>query len=354
MNNNTPPIGALLTSSPPPIADEDAAALALDLYGLKTKVRRLTSERDTNLQLVAEDGRAFVMKIANAAEPPEMTNLQTEALLHIERMDPSLPVPRVERTLDGKAEVLLPMRDWTTSVVRLLTFLDGKALHQAPQSPLQRRNIGRCLARLGLVLRDFEHKAAGHDLLWDIKNASRLRPLLPSIADSKLRQVADDHLNLFDHEISPMLPGLRAQVVHNDLNPHNVLVDAADPDTITGILDFGDMVRTPLILDIAVAASYHINAEGHPLENAAQLVGAYHAVSPILPEEIAILFDLIVTRLITTIAITNWRAARYPENSAYILRNNPPARAGLARCASLSRNEARLYLSRACGLGVTR
>lgn len=350
MNDHTQPIGALLTSSPPVMSDDEAAVLAAEFYGIKANVRRLTSERDTNFQLVDEDGRSFVLKIANAAEPPEITNLQTEALLHIERRDASLPVPRMQRTRDGKAEIFITLKDKTTSLVRLLTFLEGEPLHRVPSSPKQRQNIGHCLARLGLVLRDFEHPAADHDLLWDIKNASRLRTLLPSIADTDLRSLAERRLDLFDNEIAPVLPQLRSQVVHNDFNPHNVLVDVSDPDEIVGILDFGDMVKTPLIIDIAVASSYQIGDAEHPLAFVGEFVSAYHEISPLLPEEVDVLFDLIRTRLVTTIAITNWRAARYPENRDYILRNNQPARAGLARLETITRDEARQCLRRACGL----
>ena len=290
------------------------------------------------------------LKVANGAEPPAITNFQTEALLHIERSDPGLPVSRVQRTTDGQTEFSLSLGDGLSSIVRMLTFLEGVPLHKVPASRQQRRNLGTCLARLGLVLRDFDHPAADHDLLWDIKNAPRLCPLLPSIADEALREAAERHLQFFERMIAPALPGLRKQVIHNDLNPHNVLVAEDDPECVTGILDFGDMVRTPLVMDIAVASSYHIAGEGHPLEHVVDLVSAYQAVYPLLADEVDLLFDLIITRLVTTIAITNWRATRYPENSTYILRNNPPARAGLARLSTLSRDDARHYLRRACGL----
>jgi Ser/Thr protein kinase RdoA (MazF antagonist) len=223
-------------------------------------------------------------------------------------------------------------------------------LHRTTTTPLQRGNIGRCLASLGLVLRDFAHKAADHDLLWDIKNAMRLRSLLPSTTDGALRAFCESHLDLFEQEVESILPTLRAQVIHNDFNPHNVLVNGSDPDEITGILDFGDMVRTPLILDVAIAASYLTSVEGEALNNVSDFLAAYHGVSPIEPREIDILFDLVVTRLVTTVAITNWRAARYPENSAYILRNNQPARDGLARFATLSRDKVRRHFRRVCGL----
>ena len=69
----------------------------------------------------------------------------------------------------------------------------------------------------------------------------------------------------FTEHARPALPGLRAQAIHNDLNLYNVLVDPRDHDVIAGILDFGDMVRAPLVNDLAVAASYQLEPGADPL-----------------------------------------------------------------------------------------
>ena len=56
--------------------------------------------------------------------------------------------------------------------------------------------------------------------------------------------------------------------------------------------------------------------------------------------EIALLPDLIATRLLITVAITGWRAQQHPENRQYILRNNGLAWTGLARLDALPRQQA--------------
>jgi len=66
--------------------------------------------------------------------------------------------------------------------------------------------------------------------------------------------------------------------------------------------------------------------------------------------ESEILYDLMATRMVTTIVISSWRAARYPENRAYILRNHQPAWARLSRMAKLSRAAAMQQIRRACNL----
>ncbi|MDY0881639.1 phosphotransferase [Dongia soli] len=341
---------ALLSSPPPSLSEAQAESLAKTHFGIVVTATRLTSERDANFRLKTSSGVSYVLKIANPAEDPLVTNLQTKALLHIAAIDADLPVQRIYPTLDGVPEYMLPDGTGRHMIVRLFSYLEGEPLHQVESSPALRRNLGTALAQLGLALRGFFHPAAGHDLLWDIKNARRMRELLSYIEEPSRRALVELILTRFDDHVTPALPRLRAQIVHNDLNPHNVLVHAQDHSRVTGILDFGDMVHTPLINDLAVAAAYQLSVQGDPLADAGDFIAAYHAVTPLEPIEIDLLYDLIGARLATTATITSWRAARYPENRAYILRNAPRAWAGLEAFAALPRAQAQVRLRRICGL----
>lgn len=343
MTDTPPPVGALLFSAPPILTDDRAARLAFANFGKTGTLKRLTSERDLNFQLRDTAGRRFVLKVANRTEPAEVTHLQTAALLYLEATAPGLPVPRVVRTLDGGTEATLP----DGSILRLLTYVEGEPLHRARPTPAQRRSMAATGAALARALRDFRHPAADHDLLWDIKQATRLRALLPSISDQGVRNLAQHCLDTFDAEVAPTLPTLRWQVVHNDLNPHNVLVDPKDHNRISGVLDFGDMVRTALICDVAVAASYQIDA-ADPQGSLVDFAASWHAIYPLQSAELDQLFDLVATRMVTTIAIASWRAARYPENAYYILRNFSSAKAGLEQFATLEQRDLRHALTAAC------
>lgn len=338
-----------LTTTAPQATEQDAADIARHHFGWTAEVRSLTSERDRNFHLTAPDGHEFVLKIANAAEHPDVTNLQTAVLQHIAARDPGLPVSRVCLSVDGQPEVRIILPPGSRHIVRLLTYLPGKPLHLAATSPAQRRALGRCLARIGLALRDFRHPASSHELLWDVKHAAKLRPLLVHIADDTRRHLASAALDVFEGEVMTRLPEFRTQVVHNDFNPHNVLVDAVDTDRVAGVLDFGDVVETALINDVAVAASYQFEGDD-PLGRAADLVAAYHAVSPLTPVEVDCLFDLITVRQVMSVAITEWRASLYPENRTYILRNQPRAAGALGYLSAIGRDRGRAVLRRACGM----
>lgn len=344
------PDGSQLSAPPPVFSEDEAETLAKSHFGIIGRAARLTSERDANFRIKTADGISYVLKIANPVEALLVTNLQTRALLHIAAADPDLPVQRILPSVENEPECILLDESGRPMVLRLFSYVEGTPLHQAPRSAEQRRNLGISLARLGLALRDFSHPAADHELLWDIKHAARLWQFLPFVEDQDRRGLVERILRRFEEGVAPVMPKLRAQFVHNDFNPHNVLVAAEDPSRVTGILDFGDMVYTPLINDLAIAASYQLSVDGDPLAEAGDVIAAYHGVAPLQPLEIDLLYDLIGARLATTASITSWRAARYPENKTYILRNAPRAWAGLQAFAALPRGRAQENLRRLCGI----
>ena len=169
--------GGLLTTLAAPISAEAAAVLADQMFGLRGEAHPLTSERDQNFRLVAEDGAEFVLKIANPAEDPAVVEFQTQALHHIQRRDPTLPVPRVVSTRTGEPAGRLEQPGEAPRIVRLLTFLPGAMLHQAPATPALWRSLGAMHGRLDLALSGFSHPAADYELLWDLKHAGKLRAL---------------------------------------------------------------------------------------------------------------------------------------------------------------------------------
>jgi hypothetical protein len=325
----TDPSGPLL-SLPPPCLDPDRLARLLrDHWGLTGTLTPLTSERDQNHRLDGPRG-SFTVKLANPAEPGRLTDFQTLALVHCARHAPDLPIPGVVPARDGR--LVLPTAE---GALRVLAWLPGMPLARLPRSPAQARAIGQALGRLDAVLAAFQHPAADHHLLWDIRHAPDLAPLMPALPGD-LRPEAVAFLDRFRDTVAPALARLPAQVIHGDFNLHNLLADPDSPARLTGILDFGDMVRSHRICDLAVAASYLIAPED-PLALLGPLVAAYAGITPLTEAEIVLLPDLVTARHVTSLAISSWRAARYPGNADYILRNAPGARAGLAALARIDR-----------------
>jgi hydroxylysine kinase len=329
------------------ISETCAERLAAEHYGLEVTAHRLDSERDQNFRLTTPDGRHYVLKIANPAEERAVTNLQTGALLHLAAADPSLPIPRIFPAQNGAHELAVAFDDDSTRMVRLLSYMDGIPMHTVKGSAALRGDLGQCAARLAKGLRNFWHAGANHKLLWDLQHAAELRSLIDAVPADR-RGLVDVCLGNFEARVLPVLPQLHRQPVHNDLNPHNIVVDPVHHERISGIIDFGDLTLTARINDLAIAAAYQVADSDDPLAPACELIAAYHAAAPLDPIEFDILFTLMATRMAMTVAISSWRAHRHPENRDYILRNNDAAWARLRRVSRLSPLEAKWQIQRAC------
>lgn len=288
-------------SVPTPDLDLDTLLAAVEEHwGLTGDLTPLHGERDRNFRLDSGAGR-HLLKVHNPADRESVLDLQGSALRHLRAVAPDLPVPGVVPTRDGRPWVEVTGRDGRRSLAWVLTWLEGR--HPEPAA-VDLREWGRTSARLGRALRGFAHPAATHPLLWDIRHLPRLRPWLSAVSADR-RGAVQAVLDRFEQQVVPVLPRLRAQVVHNDLAPTNVLVD--DRLVVTGITDFGDLTHTALVCDLAVAAADVLSGRTDGLEAAGEVVAGYHAVTPLEPEEIALVADLMAGRYAASVLITAWR-----------------------------------------------
>jgi Ser/Thr protein kinase RdoA (MazF antagonist) len=309
----------LLTTDPPELSAADAAELLREHYGLEGTLTLQYSERDQNFLVRTNSGAEHVLKIANSAEVAAITDFQIAALLHLEKSHPEVRVPHVIRTLDGDTRIRIVAQDGRSHTARVLSWLPGTLLRFADMGADAATKMGAALASLGSALRDFEHPASDYPLLWDIKQAGKLFTLLDTVADTALRAVLRQHLEVFVTEIKPRLPDLRCQVIHNDLNPGNVLFNPDNTSEVAGIIDFGDMIHSPLVVDVAVASAYLCKSGDAPFANVFEFVRGYNDVTPLLANEIELLPYMINLRNLTSLIISYWRASRHPEDRDDIL-----------------------------------
>ena len=309
---------ATMVAASVPVSCDEAAKFACEVYRLDAGATRLTGERDENFKLSCADGSQYVLKIASAAEAREVTDLPTAALLHVERVDPAFPCPRVLRDRDGLT--LSSYRDASGSqrTARVLTYLPGKTLRSSVRSREQRAACGRVAARLGLALRGFSHPAAARPLIWDLAHVGRTLGLLEELGDFPSKDTAAALISHIDARIRAEFGGLRQQVIHNDMNDMNVLVDPDDESVVVGVIDFGDLVHTALVADVAILAADQIDtAHAAPRDSITDVVMAYHGTTPLLPQELAMLNPLIAGRLLADVVIASWHRRRNPAGTHY-------------------------------------
>lgn len=339
----------LLTTSPPAFTNADVQQIAFEYFSIQAEAKLLASERDQNFCLKTADQQRYTFKIANQAEQLAVVEFQNGALQRMAKLDPDLPIPRVIANRNGEFHTRIEHAGkayW----VRVLSWVEGSVLYDSKTSAVLLNELGQLLARMGIALKDYEHAGSNPPLLWDMNRAAGLRGFLPCVDDPALGSMIEDTLDRFD-DLLPKLRNMRTQVIYNDLNPDNVLVDPDNPERISGIIDFGDLVESPLIIDLAVAAAYYLDEGDDPLAGAAPLIAGYNTLRPLLLEEMNILTDLIKTRLITSILIMSWRMSEFPENREYLQRSQASSKAFLSSLSRLDDKSAFQQIQAFCQPG---
>ncbi|MCD7107827.1 phosphotransferase [Rhizobium sp. DKSPLA3] len=348
IRDETTGIGAGLSVVAPQIDQRTAERIAREHYGIEARATPLLGEKDSNFRLDTEGGPSSFLKVLSPGENAAVSSMHTQALLHTERRAPSLPLPRILPTLDGLADFRLGVGAGDERTVRLTSFSYGRAQSGGERTVAQRRGTGVLMAHLQDALADFEHPAADHETSWDLRGVAGLRPALAALRDAAQRRRVEQSLDRFETWLAPRLTTLPFQVVHNDFGGDNILVDPDEPDRITALIDFGDMVRTARLFDVAIGAAYQLGADEDPLAGGLDVLAGYASVKRLSEAEVALLPIAIETRMAMRVLIPEWRAERFPERRAYITRNSATVWHQFDRLDRGSRDEIATRIANAC------
>ncbi|HJS23805.1 MAG TPA: phosphotransferase, partial [Pyrinomonadaceae bacterium] len=291
-----------LLENTPRFEVEAAARIAAEHFGIDATARPLPSERDQNFLLTDSAGEKFVLKIANPLESRDFLEAQNAALNHVAtRVDfcQSL-MPAVNGD-----EILTVNEAYFVRVVRYLPGVPLAKIH--PHTSELLRDLGRKLGQLAQALKDFDHPAVHRDFHWDLSNGNRvIEEYAPLIEDTKLREVVLRCRIDFDHR-------LPRSVIHGDANDYNVLVDP-ERMTISGLLDFGDMVYSYTVGDLAIAIAYVVLDKATPRAAANEVIKGYMREFALLDEELEAVWPLALLRLAVSASMAAHQHRQQPEN----------------------------------------
>jgi len=331
-----------LLENAPRLTLDAAEGLARDLFGLTARAAELPSERDQNFRLRSAEGVCFVLKIANAGEDRRMLEAENATMCHLAATH-LVPVPLPTRAGDDIAR-------FETYHVRLVTYLEGRPLADTPrQTDSLLVDLGRSVGRIDRALTTFDHPALHRRFYWDLAQApAAIERGLPRVPDTQLRRTIESMLAVHQDVVVPRLASCRQSVIHGDVNDYNVLVDVRT-DRVTGIIDFGDMVFSHTVNDLAIAMAYAALGKPDPLGAAAAVASGYHAVHPLTEGELAALYGLMAMRLCLSVCIGAVQQADRPDRD-YLGISQAPIRATLPMLAAIHPRLAHYRLRDACGL----
>ncbi|MBX0329221.1 aminotransferase class III-fold pyridoxal phosphate-dependent enzyme, partial [Oscillochloris sp. ZM17-4] len=325
----------------------------------------LPGEYDRNFRLDAADGAQYVHKVVHPDRPEDEIDLQVRGLLHVQGVGgwglgagdhtptpPSqLPTPTVIPALDGQ---LLARRQvgGEERLVWMLSYLPGTVLAEVrPHHPALLRDLGRWLGSLAVGLSGFDHPLAERPYKWDLAQAGWIGSSIDIIDDEEDRALVAGIYRELVAETLPALARTRRQAIHGDANDYNVIVDTSGgyPYRVAGVIDFGDLIRSHLACDVAVACAYAILGKADPLPAAAELVAGYHQSCPLTEDELGLIFPLLRARLAVSVVNSAMRKAEEPGDP-YLTISEAPAWAALRRLEGVSPRLAHYLLRAACGM----
>jgi 4-aminobutyrate aminotransferase-like enzyme/Ser/Thr protein kinase RdoA (MazF antagonist) len=308
-----------LVGNAPRFTALEASRLAASVYGIDGAAFPLPSERDRNFRI-----GDYVLKIANPAETREFLELQNTVLDLLRGADTGLEWPQVVPARSGERIV-----EAGGHLIRLLTWIPGVCFAEVPHNPELLVSLGHALARMDLALAGFDHPAAHRVFHWDLRQAGLARAHLRLTPEARRPLVEP----VFDAWAKIDWRALPASVIHGDANDYNVL---ADPEgaRVVSVLDFGDMVYSATVCNLAVAIAYAMLGRQDPIAAAARVVTAYREIRPLSDAELDALYPLAAARLAMSVCYCASQAAEAPDNE-YLNISNRPAWALLEQLANL-------------------
>ena len=287
------------------VDEAEAISIASTGFNLEAfSAVRLETERDDSFRLATDHGER-VLKVAHPADEVSMVGLQLRALEFASREDRTLPLQRLVRTTYGGPLHILS----NGRVSWMYHWMPGTLLRDAAEGPDQFDALGTTLGRLSKSLRKFDAEDSLRLSAWDLQTVPRLSTLLAVFPNDAVAEA----INRFNRRVEPRLHELPTQVIHGDFNPGNVLVDPGGPEFVVGILDFGDLVYSLRVADLAVALSYQISPLRHTLANVGPMIAAFDRQVNLTTVELDVLPDLVAARFAQRILVNSWLAQNGAE-----------------------------------------
>jgi 4-aminobutyrate aminotransferase-like enzyme/Ser/Thr protein kinase RdoA (MazF antagonist) len=343
-----------LRTSPPSFGIAEGERVARDLYGLAVEISALPGERDSNFRLRTADApgadapgvdtpgvdmpgaetREFVLKIQDVASDGDSNDCLVAVLDHLAEQDPTLPVPRLFPTQQGES-VGHFVRDGTDYATCLLSFLPGRLLAESRPDAALLQNVGATLARVDRALRGFFHPSLTRRLAWDVRRLPELVEFSGYIDSTPLRAAVERVAGSF-RRCLPRLRALRSQAIHGDCHASNLLVDIHGR-SVCGILDFGDMIHAPLIVEPAIAMSELLTEAVAPLDSAAAVLHGYAQGQSLEADDVELLYDILTARHAVTVLVHAWRRIHDPRGAMALEETSNRAARSLHQLVDLDR-----------------
>lgn len=318
----------------PKVNSEDVEALLRRLYGITLgEVKELISYDDRNY-LVTEDPNiknplivphcphGYVLKILNSldSKKTDFVDAQNELMVYLSKQDIRCPKPIAN--VYGK-HFSVEHISGADHIVRLLEFIPGKIFHEVEKTNYLLFQSGEYLAKIDRGLKNFSHAAYDtHTTLWMLQSVPKIKDFMYILKDHERKSLVEEVMESFEKEVLSKLTSFETQIIHGDYNEQNIVVekvkgDAVDEYKVSGIIDFGDTNKSPIIFEVGIAMAY-ILLQSKSLEKGGIFLAGYTSIRPIKSKEKQYLKYCVAARLAVSLVMGLYTHSLDPSNE-YVL-----------------------------------
>ena len=321
---------------------EFARQIAKKHFGIDGSATSLAGERNPNFLISSPTGQ-FVLKIHDSSEVPQI-QIQETALATLEQLA-NFQTPKTVPAASG--EMLVDLGEG--NFARMLTWIDGDLWSQSQGlGESHKGQLGRLIATVDSKLATVDctnfRATLDQPFGWNALQAKELISDIALIKDAELRSQVSTIFDRIANRTLAKVLALPHQLIHNDANDNNVVVSN---DSVSGLIDFGDLIYAPRICGLAVGCAYQLDAND-PVASIYAIVRGYHEVSALSPAELEVLFDLVCLRVATSVVMAHKQLAADPDNE-YLAISQDFFRSLLPALTSVSDRLSHYRLRNACG-----
>ncbi|MGC0368556.1 aminotransferase class III-fold pyridoxal phosphate-dependent enzyme [Microbacterium sp. SLBN-111] len=283
----------------PTLPAAEAVALLREVHGLDVELHSLGSQQDQNfLVRPAGGGEPLgVLKISNPVFSETEIDMQDAAAAAVAKAEPGLRIPEIVVGPRG------PLTGWWETSqgrlhARIISFVPGATLTGSGYlAPRVVERLGELAAAVSVALAGETHPASGRVLQWDLRHAERvIAEIAETEPDAEVREYCAATTAAALAALAPVADGLPRQLGHFDVTDDNVLRPHGVGTLPDAVIDFGDVIDSWAVGEIAVTVSSVLHHDGATYASTLPAIAAFDRRRPLSDDEITALWPLVVLR----------------------------------------------------------
>ncbi len=337
----------------PCFSEQQLLQLLADNYQLAGALKPLDGYCDQNLLLTTVTGSHYIVKVANSAEKSLALAMQNAAMTHL--TNKALAVPHALVNKQQQQLTLITDACGVKFYLRVLSYLAGgfyaDNINEKHQIELW-QSLGKFIAEINNGLSDFSHPGAYRFFEWDLAHGFAICQTKKHLLNAAEQELVAYFLGIYQTQTMALLAQCRQGVIHNDANNYNLLVNSTDcASSVIGLIDFGDMVFSHVINELAITCAYALMKQEEPINALVTIVASYHQHHKLTATELEVLLSLIALRLCVSVCHSAQAIKAQPENT-YLLVSAKPAWQLLTQLQKCNAYAVLCQLRLACGFDV--